>query len=284
MTKKTLAIFCLYYGGLTGSEMYFYELVKILKKYFHVTVYSNFNYEYLSKTFFDDVVYIPLKADIAPSKYEYIICSHGNYVVHDIKRYVLDINNSFFVNILHSEVLPYEYPLLVKQVSKYVAIRPSISQYVESKFDIKNTELIYNPIDEKRFNRDETVDGGYALFVGTLNYLRLKPFLDFEKTYRGKPIKLLGKIETNYHIDTTNVEIIPPTWEVEKYIKSASVVGGIINGRSYWESKMCGKPTMEYFVDSNGDIIDKKYEDELIDTSHVHTQTIEKQFIELLKI
>ena len=54
---------------------------------------------------------------------------------------------------IHSEVISLEDPVKNITVKKYIAIRPEIKDYLISTHDIseKSIEVIYNPIDEKKF-------------------------------------------------------------------------------------------------------------------------------------
>jgi glycosyltransferase involved in cell wall biosynthesis len=56
-------------------------------------------------------------------------------------------------------------------IFKYITIRPEIKEFIIKNFGINSEmiEVIYNPIDENRFNQTNTKDENYILFVGTLD-------------------------------------------------------------------------------------------------------------------
>ena len=77
------------------------------------------------------------------------------------------------------------------------------------------------------------------------------------------------------------MEFLRPLWEIEYYIKSSELCGGIINGRTFWEAKLCGKDVLEYNVDSKGNILNVD-EGKSYDIEWVKDIFVKKQIIELL--
>lgn len=281
---KTIAIFCLHYGGLTGSELYFYELIKILKSYYNICVYSNYTHDFKDKVFFDDVKFFNLK-EVNTNDYDILLVSHGTFLWNNIKLNVNNLNYIPIINIIHSEVLHQEVPLMYNNVYKYITIRSTIKDKLLNQYNISSNkiEIIYNPIDNTRFNDNNISDNNFALFIGTMNHLRKNAFFDFINTCNYENIMYIGDIneEDKIYHPNKNIKYIKPLWNIEEYIKKSSVVGGIINGRSYWESKLCLKPTIEYSIDSNGNILNKKIEDK-IDTSIISYDNIKFKFLTLL--
>ena len=55
-------------------------------------------------------------------------------------------------------------------------------------------------------------------------------------------------------------KISETTPNINYLMKKATICGGILKGRTYWEAKLLGKPVMEYMVDSNGEIEYEIYE------------------------
>jgi hypothetical protein len=282
---KNLAIFCLHYGWLTGSEMYFYELVKLLKDDYNVTLYSNIDYRLSDITILNNVTFCDLKETHESMEYDLIIVSHGNFLINNIKKSVKNFENTPVINICHSEILPQEEPLILDNVRNYIAIRPSIvSKLIEkNKIPPNKIRLIYNPIDVKRFNLNSVSTEDFGLFIGTMNHLRIKPLVDFIDKCKEKKlsVRYIGDVNEDFKKQFNNVEFLKPLWEVEYYIKKSNICGGIINGRTFWEAKLCGKDVLEYNVDSNGNILNvddgKSY-----DIECVKDVFVKKQIIELL--
>jgi len=283
--NKKIAIFCLHYGGLTGSEVYFYELIKILKEDFNITIYSNIAYSFKEMTVFDDVTYYNVNDHCDSASYDLILLSHGYYVINNLKKYVIDYNKTPIMNIIHSEVLPMEIPLPSNVVECYVGIRQSITDHLVYNHNIPKdrVNLIHNPIDTKRFNGINITNEGFGIFIGTMNHLRLSPFIDFINVCSrlNLNVKYIGDIDDDTKCKFKNVEFIKPIVDIENYIKKSNLIGGILNGRTYWESKLCMKDTLEYNVDEHGNIIDKKFE-RVVNCDHVKNWYIKNKFNSLI--
>jgi hypothetical protein len=283
--NKKIAIFCLHYGGLTGSEIYFYELIKILKEDFDISIYSNIDYSFKEMTIFDDVTYYNLNDHCDSASYDLILLSHGNYIINNLKKYITDYSNTPIMNIVHSEVLPMEAPLLDDSIDVYVGIRQSIIDHLIYKHNIPKNQvkLIHNPVDTKRFNHFNITKEGFGVFIGTMNHLRFDPFIDFINVCNrlNLNVKYIGDIDDDTKFNFTNVEFIKPIFGVENYIKKSNLIGGILQGRTYWESKLCMKDTLEYNVDEHGTIIDKKFEG-IVNCDHIKNWYIKNQFNSLI--
>jgi glycosyltransferase involved in cell wall biosynthesis len=169
------------------------------------------------------------------------------------------------ISTIHSEVIELENPVIHESIKKYVCIRPEIQDYIIDKFNIEkeNTEVIYNPIDNNRFNTKNTKDNNYILFVGTIDYLRENTIRDLV-TYSkeaGKELWLVGENKSNYLdelLTNQHVKYFNATSKVETFVKNCSETAGILLGRTTIEGWMCGKSGWIYNVDSNGHILDKK--------------------------
>ena len=144
---KNLAIFCLHYGWLTGSEMYFYELVKLLKDDYNVTLYSNIDYRLSDTTILNNVTFCDLKETHKLIEYDLIIVSHGNFLYNRISQLVLNLDKTPIINVCHSEILPQEEPLVKHNVKYYVGIRQSIVDKLINNNNVPKdkVKLIYNP-------------------------------------------------------------------------------------------------------------------------------------------
>jgi glycosyltransferase involved in cell wall biosynthesis len=158
-----------------------------------------------------------------------------------------------------------ENPYIHESIKKYICIRPEIQEHIINNFSIdrEKTKVIYNPIDEEKFNLNNVNDKNYVLFVGTIDYLRkqtLFDLMDYSKTIN-KEFWIIGENKSDYLSDllvNNHVKYFKPTNDIESFTKNCSETGGILLGRTTIEGWMCGKPGWIYNVDSNGDIINKK--------------------------
>jgi hypothetical protein len=177
---------------------------------------------------------------------------------------------SNFVNIVRSEVIDLENPVVDDKIKKYIAIRPSIKDYIVNNFNIPehNVEVVYNPFDKSRFKQislPSGTDKKVTLFVGTMDYLREKPIKDLidKCGSENKELWLVGKDTNNYASYFANnyehVKYFEPTDKVEDFYYKCDETAGIMLGRTTIEGFLCGKPAIIYNVDKSGEIIDSQY-------------------------
>jgi glycosyltransferase involved in cell wall biosynthesis len=261
--KKKILIGCLLFRELTGSEMYVFELAKGL---------IDFNYEVsiLSPNIGGELTTMAKKLGIKvydfnslPKKesFDLIHCQH--YPITEVLIKLFPTTKKICT--IHSEVNSLENPIQHFTIFKYIAIRPEIKEHIVRNFGINPNmvEVIYNPIDDKRFNLENTTDGKYVLFVGTLDFLREKTIFDLVEYTKeiGKDFWVVGKNHSNYLnklIQYPHVKYYESTFNIETFVKNCSETGGILLGRTTIEGWMCGKPGWIYDVDSNGNILGKK--------------------------
>jgi glycosyltransferase involved in cell wall biosynthesis len=172
---------------------------------------------------------------------------------------------SNFVNIVRSEVIDLENPIVDDKIKKYIAIRPSIKDYVVNNFGISEdmVEVVYNPFDKSRFKPNSLPSGTdkpVVLFVGTMDYLREKPIMDLVEKCRteNKELWLVGKDTMGYASNLGNnephVKYFEPTDKIEEFYYKCDVTAGIMLGRTTIEGFLCGKPAIIYNVDKTGEI------------------------------
>jgi hypothetical protein len=172
---------------------------------------------------------------------------------------------SNFVNIVRSEVIDLENPIVDDKIKKYIAIRPSIKDYVVNNFGISEdmVEVVYNPFDKSRFKPNSLPSGTdkpVVLFVGTMDYLREKPIMDLVEKCRteNKELWLVGKDTMGYASNLGNnephVKYFEPTDKIEEFYYKCDVTAGIMLGRTTIEGFLCGKPAIIYDVDKTGEI------------------------------
>jgi glycosyltransferase involved in cell wall biosynthesis len=166
---------------------------------------------------------------------------------------------------IHSEVIDLEKPVKHESIKRYIAIRPEIKEHIieQDEIDMSLIDVIYNPIDETRFNQIETTEENAVLFVGTIDYLREQTIKDLiEYTDENKmELWIVGENKSDYLDDillNNHVKRFSPTWNTETFVRKAKETAGILLGRTTIESWMCGKKSWIYNVDKSGGILSKE--------------------------
>jgi glycosyltransferase involved in cell wall biosynthesis len=197
------------------------------------------------------------------------------------------------ISAIHSEVISLEDPVVDPTIKKYIAIRPEIKEHMINNFEIPEEmiEVIYNPVDNEKFQSKKISEENYVLFVGTIDYLRKEAILDLIEYTRelGKELWLVGENNGNYLENVLleeHVKHFPSTWKIEDFILKSYETAGIQLGRTTIESWMCGKPSWIYKVDSGGFILSKEKFDPPTDIEKYHTlkvaQQIKDEYIKIL--
>ncbi len=245
------------FNSFTGSELYYYELAREMVLLGHkVTIASVCGGKIKEQA---ENVLITC-TDFASIKnfndFDVVHASHWPVVEQVLK---CDIRVPFIVT-CHSEILQLERIPNHSKISHFIGIRKSIfSMLPEGK-----RTLIYNPVDDTRFNTNLIKDDNLVFFPGTINYLRISPLLDVIKTYgHSHDIVCMG---TSDYPKFERVTYLPLDTSPEIVMKRASIVAGIINGRTGIEAAFCGKPYLNYTVDSKGNILGKT----LVESSKVY--------------
>jgi glycosyltransferase involved in cell wall biosynthesis len=280
----------LFFKTFTGSEMYVYELARELKNLnCDVTVLSDIDGPLSKLANQQGIKTLPFSNPpgykIGDGKWGFntpqgVIASQPNvlYKMSDVNFDIIHVQHNpiskqvcdMYPNIpkiatIHSEVIELENPHIDDTIKKYICIRPEIQKHVVTNFNVieSNTEVIYNPIDTKRFNNVNTKTHQYILFVGSLDYLREKTIRDLVEYSKsvGKELWLVGENKSNFLTElliNPHVKHFPATNKVEEYVKNCSETAGILLGRTTIEGWMCGKPGWIYNVDVYGNIVEKK--------------------------
>jgi glycosyltransferase involved in cell wall biosynthesis len=263
MKKKKILIGCLLFRGLTGSELYVFELAKgLMNNGYDVSIVSgNIGGELTDLAISVDLKVYDFKTLPKNENYDLIHCQHLPITNELIKIYPITKK----ICTIHSEVNSLEHPVKHFSIFKYITIRPEIKEFIIKNFGINSEmiEVIYNPIDENRFNQTNTKDENYILFVGTLDYLREKAIFDLVNYSQtsGKELWIVGKNHANYLqklLSFPNVKYFDATNKIEMFVKNCSETGGILLGRTTIEGWMCGKPGWIYDINTNGEILNKK--------------------------
>jgi glycosyltransferase involved in cell wall biosynthesis len=195
---------------------------------------------------------------------------------------------------IHSEVISLEDPIQDSSIVRYVAIRPEIKQKINVVDGINEDliDVVYNPIDENRFNTTNTKDHNYILFVGTIDYLRKNSIYDIcsYAKEQNKELWLVGENKSDYLEDllkNTHVKYYPSTNQVEKFVNNCSETAGILLGRTTIEGWMCGKQGWIYDVDDEGQIKNKSLKSPPEDIIKFHSievaKKIKETYIKILK-
>lgn len=249
------------YSRLTGSEIYTYELARVLHKRGHeVHVMATITGgEIMQRT-----------QDMGVEVHE--VFAHPDLdfdIVHSAQpgptayglRYFPDAKH---ICTIHSS-LQWEKPLKSDQIKKYICIRPEVRERIVEVDGISRdkTVVIYNGVDTRRFNNKPSFasshpPGNAILFVGTFDYLRANTIEDLVQRSKedGKALWLVSEVpEDAQKKFPPHVKFLSPTWDVEEYNKACTETASVYLGRTTIEGWLCGKPGWVYNVDGSGKII-----------------------------
>jgi glycosyltransferase involved in cell wall biosynthesis len=255
-----ILIGCLFFKGYTGSEMYVYELAKNLSLLkCRVTIVAAEISQEMQVRVGRYGVKLIQPSELKCLNFDIIHCQHQPVIEMLLKVYPKTPK----LATIHSEIIKYEEPIIHNSIKKYVAIRPSIIGVLKGKgIDESNIKLIYNPIDQKRFKKDDSKNDSSVLFVGSPDHLRINVIEDLIETTKreGKVLKIVGKmnpIELHKYGSIKHLKIYSPTWDIETYTSQCDRTAGIMLGRSSIEGWLCGKAGWIYDVDAEGKIKSK---------------------------
>jgi len=301
----------LFFKNFTGSELYVYELAKGLQRNnCDVTVVSDIDGP-LSKMAKEIGIKVlshdqtpgfkmgdgkwgfnTPEGGVQPSKHGmlYKISDVTFDIIHAQHKPITDRICKLYPEIpkicsIHSEVINLEEPHIDPTIKKYIAIRPEIQKYLEERFDLKDVDVIYNPIDNNKFKDKKSTVENAILFVGTIDYLREFAIRDLilHTKELGMDLWLVGENKSDYLDEIKNnshVKYFKPTWQVEGFVNRCKMTAGIQLGRTTIEGWLCGKPGWIYQVDSNGGILTKNLHDPPQDVEKYYADNVAKQIKE----
>jgi glycosyltransferase involved in cell wall biosynthesis len=288
--KIKVLLSCLFFKNFTGSELYVFELAKnLMKLNCSVTVLSQiggpltdmakkigikcFSFEEAPGFKLGDGQWGMNTAEGFKPSQPNVLYRVGEVnfdIIHIQHKPITERILSMYPEIdkissIHSEVISLEDPIVDNSIKKYIAIRPEIKDHIVNNFQIPEemVEVIYNPIDNEKFQPKNIPSENYVLFVGTIDYLRKETILDLIEYTKeiNKELWLVGENNGNY-LDNilleSHVKHFPATWNVENFISKSYETAGIQLGRTTIESWMCGKSSWIYKVDSAGIILSKE--------------------------
>jgi glycosyltransferase involved in cell wall biosynthesis len=293
MKKMNILIGCLLYRNYTGSEMYVYELAKGLKKKGHnVSIISaHLDGPLSEETKTLGIQIYSLNSPPTKQNFDLIHSQHQPIVQKLLELYP----KTKMVCTIHSEVIPIENPIIHPNIEKYIAIRPEIKNYITQNFfplTDKEIDIIYNPIDENRFNQKNIKNDGYVLFVGTIDYLRKNTIFDLIRHTKStqQEFVIVGKNHSDYFNQLflePHVKYFGETKAVENFVKNCSETSSVLMGRTTIEGWMCGKPGWIYNIDSDGNIINKQLHQPPNDIEKFNSfnviNNLEKVYYEVIK-
>jgi glycosyltransferase involved in cell wall biosynthesis len=296
--KLNVLISCLSFKNFTGSELYVYELAKnLLNENCEVTVVSDINGPLAKMALNLGIKLYHINEppgfklgdgkwgfntdkgfEVAQENKFYKIKEVNYDIIHTQHKPITEAICNLYPDVpklytIHSEVISLEEPILHPSIKKYVAIRPSIADYIENDFSVplEDIVVIRNPIDEKRFNKVNVKNENYVLFVGTIDYLRESAIRDLSTYAKENNLELwlVGANSSTYLeelLKESHIKHFNATWNIEKFVKNCKETAGIMLGRTTIEGWMCGKGGWIYNVDSKGDITEKEFYDPPFDS------------------
>ena len=316
--KLKVLLSCISFRNFTGSELYVFELAKsLIKLNCSVTVLSQIGGPVtdmakklgIKCVSFENApgfklgdgkwgVNTPEGFKISTPNALYRVSDVDYDIIHFQHKPVAERILSMYpelpkISAIHSEVISLEDPVVDPTIKKYIAIRPEIKEHMINNFDIPEEmiEVIYNPVDNEKFQSKKVSEENYVLFVGTTDYLRKEAILDLIEYTRelGKELWLVGENNGNYLENVLledHVKHFPSTWKIEDFILKSYETAGIQLGRTTIESWMCGKSSWIYKVDKGGFILSKEKFNPPSDIEKYHTlkvaQQIKNEYIKIL--
>ena len=294
--KLKVLMGCLSFQGLTGSELLTLETAKGLsQKNCDVTVVStiisdkfkNICKKYGIKTYLINepphyklgdgnwVINTPEGSKLSEKNILYRINNQTFDIIHvnhtPITQRLLQLYpESNFVNTVGSEIIDLENPVVDEKIKKYIAVRPSIKDYIINNFSIPEylVDIVYNPLDNNRFKPKEKItpnEKNVILFVGTMDYLRHKPILSLIEKCKidNTELWLVGKDTNGYASNLDKeydfVKYFGETDNIEEFYYKCDITAGIMLGRTTIEGFLCGKPGIIYNVDKKGEILGSEF-------------------------
>ncbi len=266
-----------------GSELFHYELIQGLSQYkdLDITV-ATYTFPNLDFHLWQDLIKLGVKVkslgdvreNIYYEKPDLILTSQPQptelvcYLFPEIPK----------ISIIHS-ILRSEEPIKHESIYKYIAVQIDIKKGLKQFHNIES-ELIYNPVDETRFNiigkpsyQDKEYQRITGVFVGDAMDSLRAPMLEhlvqncIQNNWR---LGIISKNKRDFQSDL--IYYIEPTYNTEKYLKNADFAAGL-RGRVAIESYMCGVPFYAYDVNVSGSILKVS----LVD--YMKTRRFERNFV-----
>lgn len=249
---------CLNANGLGGSELYHYELARELDIAGHdVTLFTLRQIDWTNQVRLklQHVRQLDLTNLDLTENFDIIIASQPQ-----VNLFMLDhIKDTPIISIIHSEVRS-EDPVLDPRISHYIAIRQPIADMLINEYKIPagKVSLIYNPIDQNRFNSDNSIklEKYSGIFVGeVLDNIRFNPIQHLVRQCIENDWDLYLMSESRFEFNHPNIKYVDKQWNTEELVKQMHFTAGILLGRTTLEGWSCDIPGYMYIIDINGDIL-----------------------------
>lgn len=294
------------FNSLTGSEVYTYELARVLKSRNHevsIMALKVGGEIYNKATALGIPVFQYFEADdINPPALEDLDIIHS--AQPNPTTYCITHFDAPLVCTIHSQLI-YERPIKHDKIKAYICIRPEIQEkIIGDGIDKSKTLVIYNGVDVSRFNHLEEIpigaiqtqqrsldeikgsNGSQVLFVGTFDQLRIPTIQDLilrtEKD--GKSLVIVANIDPKISDQfPKHVRIESPQWNIEIPTKNCTETASVYLGRTTIEGWMCGKPGYIYDVDNQGNILDVTYNEVPKDLTRFDIEYMADRVLDLYK-
>lgn len=249
---------CINANGLGGSELYHYELARELDADGHdVTLFTLRHIDWTNEVRLNlqHIRQLDITNFDHTEKYDIIVASQPQ-----VNLFMLETFKDIpIVSIIHSEIRS-EDPVLDPRIAHYIAIRQPIADMLINEYNIPadKVTLIYNPIDQTRFNSNEVVklERYSGIFVGeVLDPIRFKAVQHIVKQCIENDWDLYLMSDSKYNFNHPNIKYVDKRWDTENIVKQMNFTSGILLGRTTLEGWCCDVPGYMYLIDINGNIL-----------------------------
>ena len=248
---------CLNTNGLGGSELYHYELARELNSIGHdVTLFTLRHIDWMDQTRLklQHVRQLDTTNLDISEKFDIIVASQP-----EVNLFVLEhFKETPIVSIIHSEIRS-EDPILDPRILHYIAIRKPIADMLINDYKIpaSKVSLIYNPIDQSRFNSNESekLERYSGIFVGeVLDPIRFRAVQHLVQQCIENDWDLYLMSESRYDFNHPNIKYVDKRWDTENLVQMMHFTAGILLGRTTLEGWSCSVPGYMYIIDIHGNI------------------------------
>ena len=275
---------CLNVNGLGGSELYHYELVRELKDLGHdVTLFTMRNIDPTDQVRqrLNHIRQLDMRNIDITENYDIIVASQPQVNLFFLEYF----KHTPIISIIHSEIRS-EDPILDPRISHYIAIRKPIADMLINEYNIPadKVSLIYNPIDQSRFNSDNVnkLERYSGIFVGeVLDSIRFQPVQHLVQQCIDNDWDLYLMSDSKHNFNHPNIKYLDKRWDTESVVKQMNFTAGILLGRTTLEGWCCDVPGYMYIIDIAGNIIDIQTETPENIKSLCNSKTVAEQHIKL---
>ena len=248
---------CLNANGLGGSELYHYELARELDALGDdVTLFTLRQIDWMDQTRLQlqHVRQLDTTNLDITEKYDIIVASQP-----EVNLFMLEhFKDTPIVSIIHSEIRS-EDPVMNPRISHYIAIRKPIADMLINDYKIPTNKvsLIYNPIDQSRFNSNEAekLERHSGIFVGeVLDPIRFRAVQHLVQQCIENDWDLYIMSESRYDFNHPNIKYVDKRWDTENLVQLMHFTAGILLGRTTLEGWSCDVPGYMYIIDIHGNI------------------------------